>query len=233
MRGTWILVAGVTLVAITGCGGAASTTALPSVLPSPSPTRTLTPIPTVSVAPSPAPSPTAIEMPSMCPTTETDGACPNATAAPPAPAPTPPLDALRVAELKRQLRQHPTDTRALMELADAYYAAQRYEDAAIYLDRLLAIRPRHVQALLARGAIHFNLGHPARAEKLWTKVVALAPDNQEAHYDLGFLYLTQDPPDWESVKREWETVIALDPSSTIAQMVQSHLDTLEAQSLLP
>ncbi|MCJ7710024.1 MAG: tetratricopeptide repeat protein, partial [Chloroflexi bacterium] len=64
-------------------------------------------------------------------------------------------------------------------------------------------------------------------------VVVIDPKNAEAHYDLGFLYLNQVPPDWAAVQREWNTVIELDPTSPLAQTVQSHLDSLAQSSMIP
>ena len=38
------------------------------------------------------------------------------------------------------------------------------------------------------------------AEKQWRAVLAIEPDNVEAHYDLGFMYLSLTPPDIANVK---------------------------------
>ena len=63
--------------------------------------------------------------------------------------------------------------------------------------------------------------------------MAIDPKNQEVHYDLGFLYMNQATPDWTAVQREWNKVIAIDPTSQIAQTVQSHLDALVKASMIP
>jgi hypothetical protein len=160
-------------------------------------------------------------------------AAPTATdvaqASPGAPA----IDQAKVSALMSQYQADPTDEATLLALADEFYAGGMYEDAATWLDRLLEINPEHIDGLLARGAVDFNLGNLDDAEAAWLKVVALAPDNVEVHYDLGFLYLNQPTPDWAGVQSEWTKVIELDPGSALAQTVQSHLDSLAVNSMLP
>ena len=132
-----------------------------------------------------------------------------------------------------KIQANPKDTVSLLALADEFYAGEQYAQAATFLDQLLAIEPENIQALLARGAVSFNLGDLDAAEATWKKVVAIDPKNAEVHYDLGFLYLNQPAPDWAGVQREWNLVIELDPGSDLAKTVQSHLDSLVAASMLP
>ena len=93
--------------------------------------------------------------------------------------------------------------------------------------------PDNTRALLALGASRFNLNDLDEAERLWLKVTVLEPDGTEACYDLGFLALNQEVPDYAGVERYWRKVIALDPGSQLATTVQGHLDDLAAASLLP
>ncbi len=163
--------------------------------------------------------------PATLPTT-----APASLQAPPASAA---VDTAKIAGLMEKLAANPNDTATLLALANEYYAGQQYTDAANWLDKLLAIEPGNVDALLARGAVSFNLDDLPAAETAWKKVVVIDPKNVEAHYDLGFLYLNLATPDWTGVQREWETVIELDPTSQLAQTVKSHLDSLVAASLIP
>jgi tetratricopeptide (TPR) repeat protein len=151
----------------------------------------------------------------------------QATQAPPA------VDEAKIAALMEKLAANPKDTVTLLALADEYYAGQQFAQAGDFLDRLLAIEPENVPALLARGAVSFNLGKLDEAETTWTKVVVIDPKNVEAHYDLGFLYLNSATPDWAGVQREWNMVIELDPTSDLAKTVKSHLDSLAAASMIP
>ena len=55
----------------------------------------------------------------------------------------------------------PKDIATLMALADEFYAGGQFETSATWLDKVLAIEPEHIQGLLARGAVYFNLERPA------------------------------------------------------------------------
>jgi len=147
---------------------------------------------------------------------------PSSAAANPSPA----LDTATVATLMGKLQANPEDTETLMALADEYYFAEDFATARTWLDKLLALDPQHVRGLLALGAVQFNQGQMEDAKASWLKVVVIEPDNVEAHYDLGFYYLNQDPPDLAGVEAEWGRVVEISPDSDLAKTVQSHLDAL-------
>ena len=161
------------------------------------------------------------------------GSAPGGTGTAQASPTVPLIDEAKVAGLMAQLQANPKDTAVLLALADEFYAGGQYDTAATWLDKLLAIDPEHIQGLLARGAVSFNLDQLDAAEATWQKVVELEPDNQEVHYDLGFLYLNQATPDWAGVQREWNRVIEIDPTTTLAQTARQHLDSLVASSMIP
>jgi plastocyanin/cytochrome c-type biogenesis protein CcmH/NrfG len=161
------------------------------------------------------------------------GGTPAATAPAVAEATPPAIDQAKVADLMAKYQADPSDTATLLALSDEFYAGQQFDVAGQWLDKVLAIDPKSVQGLLARGAVYFNLDDPVNAEKLWQSVVAIDPKNQEVYYDLGFLALNQQNPDWAGVQRNWNKVIELDPTSTLATTVKSHLDSLVASSMIP
>jgi tetratricopeptide (TPR) repeat protein len=161
------------------------------------------------------------------------GGLPGDHGGPATPAPTEGVDQVALAAALQRLAADPRDTHALMEIADIYYAVNDFESASTWLDKLLAIEPANVSALLARGATAFNLGDNATAEIRWKQVVALDPENIEAHYDLGLLYVTVDPPDLASARREWTIVISLDPTSQLAATVRAHLAALGEPTVSP
>jgi cytochrome c-type biogenesis protein CcmH/NrfG len=96
------------------------------------------------------------------------------------------------------------------------------------MEQALAIDPENVKARLALGAAMFNLGDDADARRHWLRVIAIDPGNVEAHYDLGFLYLSKDPPEMAEAKRMWRKVIELaPPGSPVTKTVATHLKGLE------
>jgi cytochrome c-type biogenesis protein CcmH/NrfG len=162
------------------------------------------------------------------------GGQPAASADTAAASPTSPVvDMATVSALMTKIAANPQDVTSLLGLGDAYYAGQQFTDAAGWYDKVLAIDPKNLKALQARGAVDFNTGDLANAQKLWNQAVAIDPNNQELHYDLGFLYMNQASPDWANVQKEWSKVIAIDSTTQLAQTVQSHLTSLVAASMIP
>jgi tetratricopeptide (TPR) repeat protein len=145
----------------------------------------------------------------------------------------PGVNAARVSQLMTKLQENPQDVETLLALADEYFLVEDYATAGTWLDKVIEMQPDHERATLARGAVYFNTGDLVNAEATWTAFAEKFPDNQEVHYDLGFLYLNQAEPDWAAVQREWERVIEIDPSTTLAESVKSHLDSLANSSMMP
>lgn len=141
-----------------------------------------------------------------------------------------PADQARVARLMQRLEANPSDAAALVALGDVYFRAGDYNSAGSWMDKAVALDPGNVRARLALGAALFNLGDAADARRQWLRVIALDPGNVEAHYDLGFLYLSEDPPDLAEAKKMWSRLLELAPDSPVAKTVATHLEALEKRS---
>jgi cytochrome c-type biogenesis protein CcmH/NrfG len=150
--------------------------------------------------------------------------------APAASATTPVLDQAAVAALMVKIQANPNDADSLMALGDEYYKTGDFKTAADWYTKVTAVEPTVARGYLALGASAFNQGDSATALTAWTKVLSLDETNVEAHYDLGFLYLNEQPPDMAGVQREWTRVVQLDPNSDIATTVKAHLDALASAS---
>ena len=146
----------------------------------------------------------------------------------PAAAASPTIDTAKVADLMAKIKADPNDKVSYQSLADIYYLASDFESAGGFLEKVLAIDPKDVTARLALGAALYNLGKSDGAEAQWRQVLASEPDNLEAHYDLGFMFLSATPPDIANVKLEWGKVIQIAPDSDVAKTVATHLATLDA-----
>jgi len=161
------------------------------------------------------------------------GATPAVTGAQSTPAPTSALDQARVAALMSRIQADPNDTAALLELGDAFLAADDFATAATWLEKLVTLEPDNIDGRLLLGVARYRLGEEDAAKALWLAVLEAEPDNVEAHYDLGYLYLNQVPPDYDGLRREWGEVVRLDPDSDLAAFAKQHLDALPAASAGP
>ena len=136
---------------------------------------------------------------------------------------TTPVDQTKVAALMKKIGANPKDVASLQALGDIFFAAADYKTAALWEQTILAVDPKNLLALQAVGAAQFNLGNTAEAKKQWLLAAGLYPKNAEVHYDLGFLYLSQTPPDKVNMTAEWKKVVAIDPNSNLAKTVSTHL----------
>jgi tetratricopeptide (TPR) repeat protein len=141
-----------------------------------------------------------------------------------------PVDKAKVAALMTKISANPKDVASLQALGDIYFAATDYKNAATWEQKILTVDPKNQVALLASGAAQFNLGNSAEAKKQWLIAAGLYPKSQEVHYDLGFLYMSQTPPDSANMQAEWKQVVAIDPNSNLAKTVATHLQSSTASA---
>jgi Flp pilus assembly protein TadD len=138
------------------------------------------------------------------------------------------LDNVKVAALMQNITANPKDFKSYMALADLYFQVGDYKNTAIFTKKAVALKPKDVTALVADGAAQFNGGNNAAAIKDWEAALKIDPKNVEAHYDLGFAYLSGAKPDMAKVREQWEAVVKLAPNSDIAKNVSTHLDSLKS-----
>jgi tetratricopeptide (TPR) repeat protein len=139
-----------------------------------------------------------------------------------------PVDKAKVGALMKKVSANPKDIASFQGLGDIYFAAQDYKNASVWEQKVLAVDPKNQVALLALGAAQFNIGNAAEAKKQWLIAAALYPNSAEVHYDLGFLYMSQTPPDKVNMTAEWKKVVAIDPNSNLAKTVATHIGSATA-----
>lgn len=133
----------------------------------------------------------------------------------------------RVSQLMERLKARPKDAKTLIALGDTFFEAHEYNSAGGWMKRAVQADPKNVTARLALGAAEFNIGDAADARSDWQRVIAADPKNVEAYYDLGFLYVSKDPPDMASAKKYWDEVLKLAPRSAVAKTIAMHIKGLE------
>ena len=134
-----------------------------------------------------------------------------------------PVDPAKVAALMTKIGANPKDIASLQGLGDIYFGALDYKNAALWEQKVLAVDPKNQVALLSLGAADFNVGNTKDAKTQWLIAAGLYPKVAEVHYDLGFLYMSQTPPDTVNMNAEWKKVVAIDPNSALAKSVTTHM----------
>ena len=152
----------------------------------------------------------------------------NGAAATPDPNAAVPVDQAEVKALTAKVTANPKDIASLQKIGDIYWASRDYKNASVWERKILVIDPKNEVALLSLGAAQFNDKNPAEAKKHWLLAAKLYPKNAEVHYDLGFLYMSQTPPDTVKMTEAWKKVVAIDPNSNLAKTVSAHIKSTSA-----
>lgn len=87
---------------------------------------------------------------------------------------------------KSQLERDPEDLYAYIEMGRSFEAINRPEDAMMCYQRLLAIKPEHIDGLLCYAELLRKRGKLKMAMRCYREILKLQPENAETH-----LYLVQ------------------------------------------
>lgn len=90
-----------------------------------------------------------------------------------------------IAAFGRATRLRPGDPILRLELAAAYVAAARHDDALAELAAALAVVPDHADALVTKAQIYLDTDRPEDAIPVLRRVLALRPERYATHYALA------------------------------------------------
>jgi tetratricopeptide (TPR) repeat protein len=140
-----------------------------------------------------------------------------------------PFDDARAGQLMGIVQSDPSNKDALLELGDMNLNAERYTDAITWYTKLSAVDPTNKDVMNNISTANLYLGNTDAAKTWINKVLAIDPNNVAAHYNLGYVYASGNPVDLQAAVKEWETVVALAPTSQEGQTAKTHADGLKAQ----
>ena len=131
----------------------------------------------------------------------------------------------KIAQLESASADQPDNVAVLLELGDAYFLGQRYQQAARTFRTALQIDPGNPTAAVRLAMVWHAGGDSQRAEHAIKAVLDKTPRNQEAHYSMAIIYFSADRID--EAKAQWAAAAKLDPSTAIGRRSQSFVDLLE------
>lgn len=145
-----------------------------------------------------------------------------------APAASPePLDEALVGELKAKVEANPADAESLRAIAAEYFRVGQFAESATWQAKVVDLDSANVDNRLILGVALYSDNKFTEAEEQWLTAAELDPASPDPWYNLGFLYLSLDPPADDKAEAAWRKVIELAPGSDIANTVASHLDRLD------
>jgi len=129
-----------------------------------------------------------------------------------------------IAVLERAHEANPDSVRVALNLGDAYFAAERYDDAATVYEKALAISPGHPSATVRMAMVWHARGDDERAVRALERVIAAVPDYQEAHYDLALIRFSRQ--ETAAARESWVRAAGIDPASRLGRTSQDFVDLL-------
>ena len=133
----------------------------------------------------------------------------------------------KIAQLESASADQPDNVAVLLELGDAYFLGQRYQQAARTFRTALQTDPGNPTATVRLAMVWHADGDSARAAQAITAVLDKSPENQEAHYSMAVISFSAGRID--EAKAEWVAAAKLDPSTAIGRRSQSFVDLLESR----
>ncbi|MCG8548876.1 MAG: tetratricopeptide repeat protein [Desulfobacterales bacterium] len=164
------------------------------------------------------------EMPKEKPASET-GAQGNKTPALAA------MAAPHIKKLQTFLKENPDNTKAWIELGNAFFDIDRFKDAINAYEKSLSIEPDHPHVLTDLGVMYRRNNEPEKALEAFSRAVAVQPDFETAWFNKGVVYM-HDLNDLPKAIEAWEELIKVNPTARTSggKLVSELVETLKKQA---
>jgi tetratricopeptide (TPR) repeat protein len=148
---------------------------------------------------------------------------PQAEAQPPQAAA--PLDEKRASALRAAAERSPADAAARVQLANLYFDAERFEEAARWYEDALRINPRQADASTDLGIAYYYMNQPDRALEQFERSLAADPRHSKTYLNIGIVRAF-GKQDLEGAAKAWQKVIELAPDSAEGRAAKQALDSV-------
>lgn len=139
----------------------------------------------------------------------------------------PAFDEARAAQLKATADRNPADAESRVQLANLYFDAERYAEAARWYEAALQVDPKNVNASTDLGIAYYYSNQPDRALAQFDKSLELDPKHSKTLLNIGIVRAF-GKQDLDGAEKAWEKVIQLAPDSPEAAVAKKGLDGLRA-----
>ena len=162
-----------------------------------------------------------------------EGARPSAVAPAPASAgqgttrQAPPLDEARVQSLMTVITSDPKNTEALVQLANTYFDAERYDDAIKWYEQGLSLNPNNPDARTDLGISYYYSGQADRALQQFDMSLKINPRHTKTMLNQGIV-LAFGKQDLAGAEAAWKRLIAIAPDSPEGRAARRGLEGIAA-----
>ncbi len=138
---------------------------------------------------------------------------------------TAPLDESRVASLQAAAEKAPGDAAVRIQLADLYFDAERFADAARWYEDALKVDPKNVNASTDLGIAYYYMNQADRALAQFERSLALDPQHTKTLLNTGIVRAF-GKQDLDGAAAAWQQVVKIAPDSPEARMAGQALQGL-------
>jgi cytochrome c-type biogenesis protein CcmH/NrfG len=139
----------------------------------------------------------------------------------------PPLDESRASALKTTAQEHPADAVSRVQLANMYFDAGRFQDAAEWYEQALTIHPKDVDASTDLGITYYYMDQPDRALAQFDRSLGVDPGHAKTLLNIGIVRAF-GKKDLKGAAEVWQKVLVVAPSSEEARAARQALDGLRS-----
>jgi len=137
----------------------------------------------------------------------------------------PPLDEGRVQALNATLKNDPRNVNATIQLGNAYFDAERWEEAITWYTRAVELDPNNPDASTDLGVSYYYSNRADQALAQFERSLAINPTHTKTLLNKGIV-LAFGKQDLEAAAAEWRKVVELAPGSPEGQAARRALDGL-------
>lgn len=137
----------------------------------------------------------------------------------------------RIAKLETAHAKRPRDAKTMLDLAEAYFLAARFDEATALYNEALAAKPGNSDAIVGLALIWHAQGDDDKAIAALTAVLKSDQRDQQAHYTLAIILFSQQSI--AQARSEWAKAAQIDPTSQIGKASQNFVDLIDNKSTSP
>lgn len=137
------------------------------------------------------------------------------------------LDEAQVNALKSIAEREPSNAKPRVDLGDAYFDAERYDEAITWYRDALRLNPSDVSASTDLGVSYYYTNQPDKALQQFDHSLKLDPKHTKTLLNVGVVKAF-GKQDLDGALRAWQQVIQIAPDSAEGQAAKRALDSMRS-----
>lgn len=142
------------------------------------------------------------------------------------PPPPPPLNEADVAKYRKLAEAEPGNVAPRVALANLYFDAERYSDAAKWYEDAMKLDDRNADVSTDLGVSYYYLNQPDRALQQFAHSLTVNPEHTKTMLNLGIVRAF-GKQDLDGATKAWQQVVDIAPASPEGQAAKRALDAMK------